>query len=66
MFAGSGSAMTAANSRSASAASSASRSFHGTTIVSAACASVTPGLAGMPAVARPEPASARSPSTWPW
>ncbi len=43
MLAGSGSAMIAANSRSASAASRASRSFHGTTIVSAACASVTPG-----------------------
>ena len=44
----------------------ASRSFQGTTTVSAACAAVTPGLAGMPSVARPEPASASRPSTWPW
>ena len=27
---------------------------------------VTPGLAGRRLVARPEPASASSPSTWPW
>ena len=32
----------------------------------AAWAAVTPGLAGMPCVARPEPASASRPSTWPW
>ena len=49
-----------------SAAASGSGSFQGTTTVSAACASVTPGLAGIPCVARPEPASASSPSTWPW
>ena len=66
MLAGTGSARIAANSRSASAAASASRSFQGTTVVSAAWASVTPGEAGTPAVARPDPASARSPSTCPW
>ena len=60
MLAGYGSQITAA------ASSSGSGSFHGTTTVSAACAAVTPGLAGIPWVARPEPASARSPSTWPW
>ena len=61
MFAGYGSQMTAAalDVRRA-------RSFQGTTTVSAACAAVTPGLAGMPWVARPEPASASRPSTWPW
>ena len=53
----------AATSRSPSACSTASRSFHGTTTVSAACASVTPGDAGSPPVASPEPASASSPST---
>ena len=68
MLAGIGSAMIAARSPSAfaTAASSAAGSFHGTTIVSAACAAVTPGEAGMPCVARPEPDSASSPSTWPW
>jgi hypothetical protein len=66
MFAGIGSAMIAANSRSASATSTAPGSFQGTITVPAACASVTPGLAGTPAVASPEPASARRPSTCPW
>ena len=65
MFAGTGSAMIAATGRAASAASTAAVSFHGTTTVSAVCASVTPGLAGIPSVASPEPASASSPSTWP-
>ena len=67
MLAGIGSAMIAARSSPArsAAAVSAAGSFHGTTIVSAACASVTPGEAGMPCVARPEPDSASSPSTWP-
>ena len=65
MFAGTGSARIAATRCSASAAATASRSFQGTTIVSAACASVTPGLAGMPWVASPEPASASRPSTCP-
>ena len=32
----------------------------------AAAAAGTPGEAGRPCVARPEPASASSPSTWPW
>jgi hypothetical protein len=58
--------MIAATSRPARAASSAAGSFHGTTTVSAACAAVTPGLAGMPCVARPEPDWARRPSTCPW
>ena len=39
---------------------------HGSTVVSAACALVTPGEAGMPCVASPEPASASKPSTCPW
>jgi hypothetical protein len=38
---------------------------HGATSVSAACADVTPGEAGMPCVARPDPASASRPSTCP-
>ena len=66
MLAGKGSQISAATGRARSAAATASRSFHGTTIVSAACAAVTPGLAGIPWVASPEPASARSPSTCPW
>ena len=44
----------------------ASGSFQGTTTVAAAAASGTPGEAGMPCVASPEPASASRPSTWPW
>ena len=67
MFAGNPSAITAAT-RPPSAsivASSRSTSFQGTTSVSAACALVTPGEAGMPWVARPEPASASKPSTCP-
>jgi hypothetical protein len=66
MFAGIGSARIAAGSCSATAFSTASASFQGTTIVSAAWASVTPGEAGVPAVAMPDPASARRPSAWPW
>ena len=58
--------MIAAGECSASACSTDAGSFHGTTMVSAACAAVTPGLAGIPCVARPDPASASSPSTWPW
>ncbi len=65
MFAGTGSARIAAGRCSATAALTASGSFQGTTIVSAAWASVTPGLAGSPWVASPEPASASSASTWP-
>jgi len=34
--------------------------------IAAAAEAVTPGLAGMPWVARPEPAWASRPSTWPW
>ena len=48
MFAGTGSARIAATSCAASAAATASESFHGTTIVAAAWASGTPGLAGIP------------------
>jgi hypothetical protein len=59
MFAGYGSQMIAA------ASTSGSSPFHGTITVSAACASVTPGLAGIAWVASPEPASASSPSTCP-
>ena len=66
MLAGTGSARIAAKSCSATAARIASGSFQGTITVAAAAASVTPGLAGMPWVARPEPPSASSPSTWPW
>ena len=60
MLAGYGSQITAAASMSGGSAP------QGTITVSAACAAVTPGLAGMPCVARPEPASASRPSTWPW
>ena len=42
------------------------RSFQGTTTVAAAVAAGTPGLAGIPCVASPEPAAASSPSEWPW
>ena len=66
MFAGSGSAMIAATGASAVAATSPSRSFHATTEVAAATAAGTPGLAGIPCVARPEPAAASRPSEWPW
>ena len=68
MLAGTGSASTAASPSPAALDGLRERleSFHATTIVSAACAAVTPGEAGMPWVARPEPASASRPSTWPW
>ena len=66
MLAGNGSAMIAASSCSAVAARSASGSFQGTMTVAAVAAAGTPGEAGMACVARPEPASASSPSTWPW
>ena len=66
MFAGNGSAMIAASSCSSVAATTASASFQGTTIVLAATSAGTPGEAGMPCVASPLPASASSPSTWPW
>ena len=44
----------------------ASVSLYGSTIVSPACAPVTPGVSGSAKVARPEPAAASSASTWPW
>src|SRR4029453_3523288 len=44
----------------------ASWSFQGTITVAAVAARVTPGLAGIAAVARPEPACASSPATGPW
>ena len=66
MLAGTGSARIAAGECSATAASTAAASFQGTITVAAAAASGTPGEDGMPAVARPDPASASRPSTWPW
>ncbi len=66
MFAGIGSAITAAGRPLKMASTTASSSFQGTITVSEAWASVTPGLAGAPAVASPDPPSASSPSTWPW
>ena len=66
MLAATGSTRSAATSCSASAASTAARSFHGTTTVSAAIAGGTPGLPGTDSVAIPEPPSASSPSEWPW
>ena len=66
MLAGYGSHSTAASSCSAKAARTASGSFQGTTTVAAVAAAGTPGEDGIPCVARPEPASASSPSTWPW
>ena len=66
MLAGYGSHTTAANSCWPNAARTAAASFHGTTTVSAAAAADTPGDAGRPCVAMPEPASASRPSTWPW
>lgn len=50
----------------ANAARTASRSLYGSTIVSPACAPVTPGVSGSAKVARPEPAAASSASTCPW
>ena len=66
MLAGTGSARIAASSNRWVASMTASRSFHGTITVAAAAAGSTPGLAGIPCVASPDPASASSPSTWPW
>ena len=42
------------------------RSLNGAVRVSAVVAGGTPGEAGMPSVARPEPASTSSASAWPW
>ena len=66
MLAANGSARMAASSCSSVARRTASASFHGTTTVAAVAASGTPGLAGIAPVARPEPAWASRPSTWPW
>ena len=66
MFAGYGSASSAATSCRASAARTAASSFQGTITVARVADSGTPGEDGMPCVARPEPASASSPSTCPW
>lgn len=66
MLAGHASVMTQAISPVANAASTASTSLYGSTIVSAAEAPVTPGVSGSPNVAMPEPAEASSASTWPW
>ena len=46
--------------------STASRSLYGTTSVSRAAPSVTPGVPGMPSVATPLPAFASSASECPW
>ena len=51
---------------SAKQARTAPRSLYGSTIVSAICAPVTPGVSGNPNVITPEPAAASSASTWPW
>ena len=66
MFAGTGSSRIAASSWRSVACATASGSFHGTTTVAAAAPAGTPGLAGIPWVASPDPASASRPSTWPW
>jgi hypothetical protein len=50
----------------AKAASTAATSLYGRTIVSPACAPVTPGVSGRASVATPEPADASSASTCPW
>ena len=42
------------------------KSLYGAFSVSRASASGTPGQAAMPSVARPEPASERKLSAWPW
>lgn len=42
------------------------RSLYGRTMVSPACAPVTPGVSGSPNVATPDPADASSASTCPW
>ena len=44
----------------------ASTSLYGTTIVSSAAPLVTPGVAGIPSVASPDPESASSASACPW
>ena len=46
--------------------STAARSLYGSTIVSAVCAPVTPGVSGRPWVTTPDPAAASSESTCPW
>ena len=66
MFAGIGSTRIAARSGSAVRSQVLAMSFQGATAVAAAAAAGTPGLAGIPCVASPDPASASRPSTWPW
>ena len=51
---------------SATAAAAATASLYGATIVCSVTEPGTPADDGMPSVASPEPASARSASTWPW
>ena len=65
MFAAAASVITQAISapRAANAASTAATSLYGSTIVSPACAPVTPGVSGRARVATPEPAAASSAST---
>jgi hypothetical protein len=68
MFPATGSTKTAASPSPyrATAAATASTSLYGHTIVWLVTAVGTPGLAGSPSVATPEPAFASSASTWPW
>ena len=67
MLAGIGSARIAAiGSLGAVAARSAWASFQGTIAVVAAADAGTPGLEGSDWVAKPDPAWASKPSTWPW
>ena len=68
MFAAIGSTMIAASPSPCcmTASAAASLSLYGTTIVSAAAPFGTPGEAGIPSVASPEPAPASRASAWPW
>jgi hypothetical protein len=68
MFPATGSTMIAASPSPyrSTAAAAASGSLKVVTIVSAVVPVGTPGLAGIPSVARPEPALASRPSEWPW
>ena len=68
MFPATGSTMIAASPSPywATAAAIESTSLYGHTIVFAVVAVGTPGLAGIPSVATPEPALASSASAWPW
>ena len=62
MFPATGSTMIAAGECRSTASVTAERSLYGHTTVSAALASVTPGVEGIPSVASPEPELASKPS----